>query len=619
MDNRFQFQTTYVQPDGTDSDPGEPLYASDDGRVAPLSAEECLFIAKTSGEPHVMTLQVLRALDLCREFRRLDEHTARIEAEISDLSGKRDDIRRVLAGLIQRKLLASADDFLARLRNIPARNLAPMRAVFIRACDRPDRLGHLLASLADYERRHRAARRYVLIDDSRLASHSDDQRDQLREFARKTGCDVRYIGRVEVQKLIEGFAKIHPQSRNAAQHVLLRDAQSHAHRFGGGRSRNLALILSAGSRLALLDDDLRLPLRRPDFAEDGFDPDPDAPMCTRFFAGMDEALSSGTDVEQDPFDLHLHACGQALATFLDDRHALRRSALHGLNLGRLDALKQDARIISTHHGSYGSSRSESTLWLYRALDPAGREEFWSNRENYLRNTQAHYILYGARRARIRDVPGFTPFTLDNTSLLPCTNPVGRAEDSLAAALTHYCIPDSVSLELPVAIGHVQESLRGRFSHMQGASVPRVNDFLRDFVTQQFGLYKSADTGQRLVFLAHVMRDLARAPLKERVEHLHEYRRFVHAEIVNGLQHQLEATAAAPVFWQADVRAIVQANAKGMLGRSAPRLAEWPQDIDAAGCAQALTDELDAIADAIEHWPTLWLYAAEQGDRLLSAL
>ena len=56
--------------------------------------------------------------------------------------------------------------------------------------------------------------------------------------------------------------------------LLLREAHPHAARFGGGRGKNLALLLGAGARLALLDDDMRLPLKRPDFARAGLDPNP---------------------------------------------------------------------------------------------------------------------------------------------------------------------------------------------------------------------------------------------------------------------------------------------------------------------------------------------------------
>ena len=51
----------------------------------------------------------------------------------------------------------------------------------------------------------------------------------------------------------------------------------------------------------------------------------------------------------------------------------------------------------------------------------------------------------------------------------------------------------------------------------------------------------------------------------------------------------------------------------------PFLSDWPDDIDDAGCAKMLVGELNGMADALEHWPALWQHAAEQGEKLLSAL
>jgi hypothetical protein len=601
-------------------DPRAPTYASQNGRVASLSSHECIFIAKGDDTPHVMTMQVLQALDQCREFRTIDDHVVRIEANVAGLAGKGDSIRRVLDGLVQRGLLLRDEDFLARLRSTPHRDAPPIRAVYIRACDRPERLASLLSSLVDYEQQHCARRHYVLIDDSSQADNADAQRDQLRGFARTTGCDVAYVGRSESTKLANRIAKACPDARDAVRTLLLRDAHPQGRRFGGGRSRNLALLLSAGARLALLDDDLRLPLRRPDFARDGLDPNPDATASARFYEDMQQALAAGSEIDEDPFDLHLDVCGQPLGACVSGRYDVRRDALRGMSLERLEMLDPDARIITTHHGSCGSSRSESTLWLYHAIDRIGREELWQERESYYRNSAAHHVLYAASKARVVDVPGFTPFALDNSALLPFTNPVGRAEDSLGSALTRYCRPDAVALELPVAIGHVQESLRARFPITREANPPRVNDFLREFVKRQFGQSVAHEPGQRLGLLARVMRDLARASVKDRVEHLREYLNFVHADTIDHLQRQLEAAPDAPVYWQADVRAIVQANARRLLAANAvPRLAEWPEGIDANGCASALSAELDAVADACEHWPAMWNYAAEQGEKLLVTL
>lgn len=624
MANTLNYQATFpaqaqVQSLPPRVDLSGPTYAAEDGRVASLSNQECIFLVKGSDVPHVMTIQVLQALDQCREFRTLDEHAVRTESTVPGLAGKRDDIKRVLEGLVQRKLLLRDEDFIARLHSAPRREPAQLRGVFIRACDRPQNLEFLLASLAVYEKRYSAKRRYVLIDDSSLAAHSNTQRDMLREFARATGCKVCYVGQAESLRLVDKLAKAIPSARAAVRALLLRDEHPQTQRFGGGRSHNLALLLSAGARMILLDDDLRLPLRRPQFARSGFDPNPEATALARFYPDMEHALASGNEIDQDPFDLHLEVCGQPLGACVNGRYDLSRGALRGLNLGRLHLLNPQTRIVTSHHGTYGSSRSESTLWLYNAIDPIGREEFWSDRESYKRNIGAHHVLYATDRARASEVPGFTAFALDNSVLLPCTNPVGRAEDSLGSALTRYCQPDAVGLELPVAIGHVQESKRERFPDTQDAKPPRVNDFLREFVRRQFGLFKAQDPGQRLTLLAQVMRDLSGASVVDRTEHLREYRSFVHADVIARLQRQLEDATQAPVYWQADVRAMVQANAKALLASdSAPRLAEWPQDTDVAGCARALSSELDAMAAACEHWPALWQYAAEQGEKLLPA-
>jgi hypothetical protein len=209
--------------------------------------------------------------------------------------------------------------------------------------------------------------------------------------------------------------------------------------------------------------------------------------------------------------------------------------------------------------------------------------------------------------------------IDNSRMLPCTNPVGRGEDSLASALIHYCHPEGVALELAEAIGHAQESARLRSDKTQAAFLPRVNHFLRDYVQRQFGLFKAAGTSQRLALLATVLRDLAGATSADRVAHLHEYLGYVRANTIDRLQHQLEAAPSAPVYWQADVRSIVQANAKALLSKSPPRLADWAEDLDESGCAQALSNELTEMAEALEHWPGLWQLAAEQGEKLLTGL
>ncbi len=621
MANNLNYQINYTPPviaPAPKPDPDAPLFASEDGLVASLSSQECIFQIKRNGDTHVMTFQVLQALDQCREFRSLDEHAARIESTIAGLAGKREDVKRVLESLIQRSLLVSDQAFIERLIQAPRLAQADMRAVFIRACDRPQQLEHLLATLTEYERRHRAGRRYVVLDDSSLPASMNTQRDLLREFARTTGCKASYIGRTECAKIADKFARAQPQAKSTVARLLMRDAHPQAQRFGGGRGRNLATLLSAGARLSMLDDDLRLPLRRPEYARDGLDPNPNAQAWGRFPASMDDAFSRGEEFVADPFALHLESCGQSLGAVVQASYPLERMALRGLNLGRLDALAEPSRIIATQAGSYGSSRTETNLWLYQ-LDAESRADFWRDRAAYQRNIEGQHLCYAVPQACVVAMSNFTSFTLDNSRLLPCTNPVGRGEDGLAGALTRYCHPDSLALELPEAIGHVQETARKRSDKTLAAPPPRVNHFLRDFVQRQFGLFRAEDPALRLRFMADVLRDLAAANVPDRIAHLREYLSYARADVIDRVQHQIEAVPDAPVYWQADAREIVQANAKALLAKAPPRLGDWPDDIDDAGCAKALAAELGDLADACEHWPALWQHAAEQGEKLLSAV
>ncbi len=621
MEKNVDYQINYgAVPVGATAavrpDPNAPLYASVDGFVASLSSSECVFMAKRDGEPHVMTFQVLQAMDQCREFRTLDEHIARILTTIPNLGNQREGMQRVLESLIKRGLMIAEKDFITELANVAPRMQAPLRAIFIRACDRPAQLERLLISLTDYERRFRAGRHYVLLDDSVDEKNINRQRDLLREFARSTGCKVSHVGAGERRKLAERLQKALPQSRAILPHLFERGAEQ---RFGGGRGWNLALLLSAGARMALFDEDQRLPLRRFDNARDGLDPDPNGKSFARFYRNFDGAQGAGEEVIEDPFALHLEACGQSLgALSANDAFRLDRQALRGLNLSRLNLLSPEAHVISTLQGTYGASRTESGAWMYQ-LDAESRADFWRDRDSYLRNVESRNLWYGVPQARVSSAVFFSPFVFDNSLMLPCTNPLGRGEDGLFSVGTSFCHPDSVVMELPVSIGHVQESERTRSDKTMQAHTPRFNHFLCDFIQRQVPSHRAGDPGQRMHLLAEVLRDLASATERERVAHLREYLSFARADLIERLQQQLEGAKDAPVYWEADMRAIVQANGKALTTKSAPRLADWDDASSERDCADALSSELRQLADAYAVWPAMWQHAHDQGDKLLAGL
>jgi hypothetical protein len=605
--------TTPARPD-----PNAPLFASEDGVVASLSNSECIFQMRRTGESHVMTYQVLQALDQCREFRPLDEHVTRIQTTIAGLQTQRENVQRVLQSLIERGLLVSDQSFLDRLAAAPSTASMPApRAVFIRACNRPHEVERLLRSLSDYERRFRASRRYVLLDDSTELAAANRHRDLLREFARATGCELTYLGAPEQTRLVQRLAKAVGGSAKALPSLLLRPDGSEE--FGGGRAWNLALLLAAGSRLILLDDDNCLPLRRPDGQREGINPDPSGAAFTQFYRNAENAFGAGEEIADDPFELHLDVLGKPFGALTHDaRYAIQHSALRGLSLGRLDHLRADATVIATLQGAYGSSRSESSAWMYQ-LAGESRAELWSSREDYLRNIEGGSLWYGHRQARVATAGTFTPFTLDARELLPCTNPTGRGEDALFAQVARLCHPDSLVVELPVAIGHLQEGSRRRSELTRQAPPPRFNYFVADFVQRQLNEFLAEDPRQRLGLLAENLRDIAGASASRRLRLLREYLAYVRADTIERLQHQFESASEAPIYWQADVRSIIEANGRALTSRQPPRLGGWPDDLDEQGCAAMLREDVTRLADAYAIWPTVWQHAREQGERLLGAL
>ena len=186
-----------------------PRYAAIDAMIAPLSSDEYAFIAKDSGERHVLSHHVLQTLDQCREFRTIEEHVARVASVVPGLT-QHDRIRKGLEGLAATGLLVADNAYLAGLEREPDAQPRSLHAIYIRACDRPQQLRLLLDSLANYERKFRVARPVVLLDDSTDARNQDQNRDLLREFARAVGNPVSYFGPNERQRLRERLLKAVP-------------------------------------------------------------------------------------------------------------------------------------------------------------------------------------------------------------------------------------------------------------------------------------------------------------------------------------------------------------------------------------------------------------------------
>lgn len=585
-----------------------PLYATVEGRVSALANDEVVFYDPQRDVSHVMTQQVLQSLDLTREFRPLGQHVARVAEALPGLRDKPDAVRRVLESLIKRGLLVSDADFLRRFEDASDTELAPVTGLFVRACDRPERVRRLFASFVEHEQRHATRLRYVLVDDSRRSESVREHADILRHFGERSGCAAIHITPERWSSLVTGLQRELPGHADALRRVLLRDPGDATPR-GGGIGRNLITLLAAGGRYGLLDDDNLFPIRRhPEYAP-GLCADTRG-FAVRTFASRETALAAGRESDADPVAAHFEACGRSLAQAMARLEGCRltRADLLGLAPGRAAWLRPDAQIASTFNGHRGASYSGSVSWLYM-LAPAERAGIATDRETYVAQHRDPSVWFGAARFQCTGDNQFTPFALDNSALMPCTSPWGRGEDALFNALVPVFRRGAGMLEFPDAVGHAPEA---RLERSEGLNLPPdVNNCLAEFARHVAADVQAERPALRIAAFSSRLADLAGGSDRDLTGYLREYLAYRRSGTIQRMQLAATVEPNPPLHWLADLRARVEATGKALIERGPPRFAGWPEGADEAECSSRFRSEAQDLIDGLAAWPEAWEVAATQ--------
>lgn len=596
-------------------DPAAPMYASVEGVAVALSDEEVVFQTRGKDEAQVLTTQVLLTLDHCRPFRSMDEHVAEVIRKVPGLSNH-DRARQGLEMLARTGLMISDAELLQRSQSHKL-TPAPLAGLCIRACDRPDNVRRLLDSLAENEKRHGAGHRVILLDDSRDEEAARQNAALLRTFGKQSGSPAVYVGSREQENLKKKLRKALPEHHAAIDLLLERPEKG----FGGGRTWNFAMLLTAGRRMFLLDEDFELPLKMHPEMQAGVSFDPGKAAGAWFYPDQTAALDAGQAVDGDPFELHLQFAGQSLGKAAAGTDwAVDREDLRGLTVRDARGLLEGYRVLTSFNGTRGSSGMANSQSMF-LLPADSRARLCSDREAYLRNLTAENMWHGRDSAHVAAQGYMTPFAVDNSVLMPCTRVAGRNEDALFNTLARFCHPRSQAMFLPCSIGHVQEAGRGRDKARIGdqAWQVNVNTFAFETLLNHLDRCISDDPAQRMKFAADVFADIAGANEQDRIAHLREYLNYERADMIAKLQQQLVSATGAPVFWQTDVRSLIEANARAMADNSPPRLNDWPESIDAAECAARLAESMNEVAAGLRAWPAMWQWADEQGEKLLENL
>ncbi len=600
----MEFEFNFGEQQLTPQQPQDnTLYASVDGIAQQLDQDELVFMAYETGQNHVMTVQVLQAMGLTQQFRPLHEHIQQIAAAIPALKNQHQAIEKVLRFLMDKHLIISADDWLKQLKQVEAiKNPMPYAGMVVRTCDRPEQLNRLLDSLNSHQQQHGSRHPVLVFDDSRQA----DNRSSNEKICQKASVAVTYHGESWQQQFIGMLHQEWPQYKQQINWLL----QKHDG-FTGGRVWNLALLALAGKRFSFFDDDYLMQARTANNVNlDEINLSDEEPLSVQFGLNVRDIKQKSTAYDKDLLQQMVSACGQSFGQWLTEHPHIQPSSLYGLRLMDLNRIAAQSTIKTTGNGTWGSPRAAGNYWLY-LLNKEQREAFWQDRETYLDNIDASQLLHYASHYQVLSQANFAPSTIDNTEFLPFTMPTETNEDYFFGGMTEVCYPDNVSLHFPVMMGHLQTENRERSQLNHIARRPGINSFVADYVTSVAHQFFGKDAQHRFASTRAALADLMHNPDQMLLNRLREYLSRTQAQLIHQLQNVLAEVDNPPIYWQADVKELIEANGAAIKSNDVPRLGGWPKDMDADTCVKKLRSQLADIIDAMDVWPKLWDFCRAQ--------
>ena len=575
----------------------DKVYASVDGVALPLSNEELVFMNKETGENHVMTHQVLNAISLCQEFKPLDQHITNINQSMPELSSHIGAIEKVTEFMINNKLFIEENEWKTDLSQDCQQSSIVTSGIVIRTCDRPNQLSRMLSSLLKYQKKHNTNFNVQIYDDSTSEKLEKQLESISQEF--KPYFPINFYGSTWqaqfIQMLKTEFVDHH--------HIIDWLLESKENIFTGGRVWNFALLNNAGKKFLFFDDDFIFEPRVIEKKSKLVDLNERPDLSVGFSLSLSDIRESSVAYDKDVLTNMLNSCGQTIGNWLSTND-VEISSLKDINLLDLQRINSQSIIKSTGNGTWGSPRSNSNFWLY-FLTGDQKQEFWKTREIYLDNIEASNLMHYTENYEILSITKFSPSAIDNSTLCPFTIPVNRVEDHFFNSVSLFCYPNQISLHYPFMMGHIQTSKRDRSSTNHIAMRPNFNKFVADYALTLIETTDAISPRLRMKTLSNYLFGLADSSSTKIHNRLKEYLTQIRSDMVVSMQYQLKESPDAPVYWQADVRELIESNGKAVLKNEAALLEGWGGDLTIEECVEKARIELTEVAEAMEIWPDIW--------------
>ena len=560
-----------------------------------------------NGKRAMVKPEVYAALLQCSEFKTIQQHAASISEAIPGMQDQQADIQKVLQGMIKSGMMVSAKSTCDRLKveTLPGENRTDTPVVAILTWERPEALERLLESVASNCDTEKFQRLYV-IDDSRKTENIASNQALVEQFASRFKTPLEYFGQKQQQELLGGLAERLPQHETAIR--FLADQSLWRDQWTSGLSRNLALLLSCGHRLVMLDDDVICDVYDPPSIRQNISFSGDARQA-EFFAKESDWAHLHQPINPDPINRHMLCLGLSFSealTTLGQNH-LKTTGFKNATSLLASELTPESLILVTECGSLGCPGTSSNTWLPNMASDSLKQmlasvEKTSNAINHRKVWSGRYQPHFSPRPNMSQITG-----LDNRQTLPPYLPILRGEDRLFGDMLDFVFPTSVTLDYPWAIPHLPLPERGwrnrDLNFTPGDSFPA---FIFEKVLEYKTDCQSASPDDRLSALAAWFYDLAAASPESLTDMHREGRLRGDSLSLQELTNLLSEAKSAPVEWQNYLRnGISQLNADiDRASRADFELRGLPATMKSDELIAFWKDTLAGFAQALSAWPEI---------------
>ena len=583
--------------------------------IWPLSEHN--YLVRSSGNARAVILKrdVVMALGLCDRLRSLEAHVDTITQQLPHLQSHKDNVREVLADLLAKEFLVSAETLRHNLTRSadPQPTNAAIRSVYIRTCGRRQALPRLLdAWVNNTPPKPSTLSHCVIIDDSPDLESQRFVEQLVSNYQHQTDLKLMYFGLAARQRLTAWLATKLQIDAVTLDWLWGTDPDDSEPSYGKGV--NLALALTAGQSFALIDDDA-LPTvyaaASPQSASTRFS---SQIHSARFFETADVFDTHIQRLPLDPVHEHSIHLGASVDTYCHaDDNTLTNQLFTDLDRDDLQRITPNSRVKITVNGLYGDPGTYGMGWAFH-VDADSYADLISNPETYPQRLEQRYVWKGRKAPTVSVLNSHSLMTttltgIDNSELLLPTLPCGRCEDAVLGALTAVLYPDALQLELPWALPHIPETPRPWNRSLLDSPEPLpANLYLAQRLYDVALSTLSATPAIKVETLCTALHDLVSSgpALRADVEKALLTKR---SHLIRSLNQQAQHHSDAPEFWRNDLMRSIQANI-GLRPEDATQLDQQ---------AALIRHRAEHFAAALAIWPQVWALCQATGEAELLAI